>query len=157
MLSRVVQPVRCLIACCAIAAALSTTTSVALAAPDPGADVADLAQQYVGSPYHWGGISPAGFDCTGFVLWVYSQFGVSMPHNEAGELASGSSVASDDLQPGDILVFGNTYRRGLSHAGIYVGEGRFVHAADESHGVMISNLWDGYWGPRLVGASRPWQ
>ena len=78
-----------------------------------------------------------------------------MPHNEAGELASGRPVASDDLQPGDILVFADTYRRGLSHAGIYVGDGRFVHAVDESHGVMISNLWDGYWGPRLVGATRP--
>jgi len=77
-----------------------------------------------------------------------------MPHNEAGELASGAPVAPDDLQPGDILVFANTYRRGLSHAGICLGEGRFVHAADESHGVMISYLRDSYWGPRLVGASR---
>jgi len=164
VLSRVIHhvrrlAVRCALAAtlsvyCAVAAAPSFTASVALAAPDPGTEVADLAQQYVGSPYRWGGTSPAGFDCTGFVLWVYSQFGVAMPHNEAGELASGAPVASDDLQPGDILVFANTYRRGLSHAGIYLGDGRFVHAADESHGVMVSNLWDAYWGPRLVGASR---
>lgn len=155
MLSRVFQHVRRLAACCAIAAALSSTASVALAAPDPGAEVANLAEAYIGSPYRWGGTSPAGFDCTGFVLWVYGQFGVAMPHNEAGELDSGSSVDADDLRPGDVLVFANTYRRGLSHAGIYVGEGRFVHAADESHGVIISNLWDSYWGPRLVGATRP--
>ena len=58
------------------------------------------------------------------------------------------------LYVGDVLVFANTYRRGLSHAGIYLGDGRFVHAADESHGVMVSNLWDSYWGSRLVGASR---
>ncbi|HEX8968062.1 MAG TPA: NlpC/P60 family protein, partial [Chloroflexota bacterium] len=120
----------------------------------PGADVADLAEQYVGSPYRWGGSSPNGFDCTGFVMWVYSQFGISMPHNEAGQLASGAPVGTDDLQPGDVLVFANTYRRGLSHVGIYVGDGRFVHAADESHGVMVSNLWDSYWAVRLVGASR---
>ena len=119
-----------------------------------GNEVADLAEQYVGSPYRWGGASPGGFDCTGFVMWVYSQFGVSLPHNEAGQLASGESVNADDLQPGDVLVFANTYRRGLSHTGIYVGNGQFVHAADERHGVMVSALWDSYWGPRLVGAAR---
>jgi cell wall-associated NlpC family hydrolase len=119
-----------------------------------GNQVANLASQYVGSPYRWGGTSPSGFDCTGFVLWVYSQFGVDLPHNEAGQLASGPRVDADDLQPGDVLVFANTYRAGLSHVGIYLGDGRFVHAVDESHGVAVSNLWDGYWGPRFVGASR---
>jgi cell wall-associated NlpC family hydrolase len=151
-----------MVTCCACALVLSSSASVAFAAPDaaatpvrsPGADVADLAQQYVGSPYRWGGASPAGFDCTGFVMWVYSQFGIGLPHNEAGQLASGASVSADDLQPGDVLVFVNTYRRGLSHVGIYVGNGQFVHAVDERQGVLVSNLWDGYWGPRLVGASR---
>ncbi|MCA1644615.1 MAG: C40 family peptidase [Chloroflexi bacterium] len=133
--------------------ALSGATLVA-AAPDPGAQVADLAQQYVGSAYRWGGASPAGFDCTGFVMWIYGQLGVALPHDEAGQLASGPRIAADDLQPGDVLVFANTYRRGLSHVGIYVGDGRFVHAVDESHGVMVSSLWDSYWGPRFVGASR---
>jgi cell wall-associated NlpC family hydrolase len=57
---------------------------VAVAAPDPGSQVADLAQQYVGSRYAWGGSSPTGFDCTGFVMWVYGQFGVELPHNEVG-------------------------------------------------------------------------
>ena len=146
--------VRLFVACCVFALA-TLGASVASAAPDPGAEVADLAQQYVGSPYRWGGISPSGFDCTGFVLWVYSQFGVGLPHNEAGQLASGDRVGADDLQPGDILVFANTYRRGLSHVGIYLGDGRFVHAVDESHGVLVSNLWDSYWGPRFVAASRP--
>jgi cell wall-associated NlpC family hydrolase len=147
---------------CACAGLLSISASVAFAAPDAaplpvraaGADVADLAQQYVGSPYRWGGASPAGFDCTGFVMWVFSQFGVGLPHNEAGQLASGTAVSADDLQPGDVVVFANTYRRGLSHVGIYVGNGKFVHAVDERHGVLVSNLWDSYWGPRFVGASR---
>jgi cell wall-associated NlpC family hydrolase len=121
---------------------------------DPGLDLATFAEQYVGSPYRWGGASPAGFDCTGFVMWVYSQFGVALPHNEAGQLASGDRVSADELQPGDVLVFANTYRAGLSHTGIYVGNGEFVHAADERHGVTVSALWDSYWGPRLVGATR---
>ena len=153
MLPAVAQHIRRLAVCCVCVVALSGA-SVAAAAPDPGAQVADLAQQYVGSAYRWGGASPAGFDCTGFVMWVYSQYGVALPHNEAGQLASGSRVSADDLQPGDVLVFANTYRRGLSHVGIYIGDGQFVHAADERHGVLVSSLWDGYWGPRFVGASR---
>ncbi len=120
-----------------------------------GDQVANLAVAYVGTPYTWGGISPAGFDCTGFVLWVFAQFGQTLPHSEAGQLASGQPVGLDALRPGDVLVFANTYRAGLSHTGIYLGEGQFVHAADERHGVVVSAVWDGYWGPRLVAASRP--
>ena len=87
-------------------------------------------------------------------MWVYGQFGVSMPHNEAGQLSTGERVDANDLRPGDVLVFANTYRRGLSHVGIYLGDGRFVHAVDEAHGVQVSTLWDSYWAPRFVGASR---
>ena len=133
------------------------TDTAAITAPasdEPGTEVADVAEQFVGSPYRWGGTSPAGFDCTGFVLYVYSQFGVSLPHDEAGQLASGPRVSTDDLEPGDVLVFANTYRAGLSHTGIYIGDGLFVHAADERHGVMVSALWDSYWSGRLVGATR---
>jgi cell wall-associated NlpC family hydrolase len=135
--------------------ALCCTASVAAAAPAASGDqVATLAREYSGSRYVWGGTSPAGFDCTGFVQFVYSQFGIDLPHNEAGQLASGPRVGADELAPGDVLVFANTYRAGLSHVGIYLGDGQFVHAVDERHGVTVSNLWDGYWSPRLVGASR---
>jgi len=163
VLSFVAHTVRRLTMCCACVFTLfgaKVTTAAPAPAPAPapaaapGLQVADLAQQYVGSRYAWGGSSPSGFDCTGFVMWVFSQFGVALPHNEAGQLASGDQVDADQLQPGDVLVFANTYRRGLSHVGIYVGEGRFVHAVDERHGVLVSDLWDGYWGPRFVGASR---
>jgi len=143
----------CRLAVCALV--LFSTAAVASAAPAAsGSDVAELAQDYVGSRYVWGGTSPAGFDCTGFVQFVYSQFGINLPHNEAGQLASGPQVSADELQPGDVLVFTNTYRRGLSHVGIYLGEGQFVHAVDERHGVTVSTLWDGYWSPRFVGGSR---
>src|SRR5919197_862598 len=116
--------------------------------------VVAVARRYLGARYAWGGASPAGFDCSGFVMWVYSQFGVNLPHTEAGQLASGQPVSADDLQPGDIVVFADTYRGGLSHTGIYLGDGRFVHAGDEAHGVLVSKVWDSYWGPRFVGASR---
>ena len=114
MLSGVVPFVRRILVCFACSLVVGATASTALAAPaqspppivvPPGDEVADLAQQYVGSPYRWGGASPSGFDCTGFVVWVYSQFGVALPHNEAGQLASGPAVDADDLQPGDVLVF----------------------------------------------------
>jgi cell wall-associated NlpC family hydrolase len=133
------------------------TAAPAFAATDEaeaGQHLADFAQEYVGSRYVWGGTGPYGFDCTGFVQFVYGEFGISLPRNEAGQLASGERVSGDEVQPGDILVFANTYRRGLSHVGIYLGEGRFVHAVDEAHGVTVSNLWDSYWSPRFVGASR---
>jgi cell wall-associated NlpC family hydrolase len=165
VLSSVAYPdvLRLLVCCISTLALLSAGHGVVRAEPEaasmpvppaPGTEVADFAEQYVGSPYRWGGATPAGFDCSGFVMWVYSQFGVDLPHNEIGQLNSGPRIGPDDLEPGDVLVFSNTYRSGLSHTGIYVGDGRFVHAADERHGVVISNLWDGYWGPRLVGASR---
>ncbi|HLZ28968.1 MAG TPA: C40 family peptidase [Chloroflexota bacterium] len=139
---------------CALFSTFSTFGTAA-AAPASGTQVADLAEHYVGSRYIWGGASPTGFDCTGFVMWVFGQFAVSLPHNEAGQLASGASISADDLAPGDVVVFANTYRSGLSHVGIYVGDGQFVHAANESTGVIVNNLWDDYWGPRFVGASRP--
>ena len=139
---------------CALLGMVSAS-GVASAGSASGVQVAQLAQQYVGSRYVWGGVSPAGFDCTGFVLWVYAEFGVSLPRSEAGQLGSGGSISADNLQPGDVVVFANTYRSGLSHVGIYVGDGRFAHAANEASGVVVSNLWDDYWGPRFVGASRP--
>lgn len=119
-----------------------------------GSELVNLATELVGSPYRFGGTSPSGFDCSGFVMFVYSQFGISLPHTEAGQLASGPAVSADDLQPGDIVVFANTYQAGLSHSGIYVGDGRFVHAGNERSGVLVSSLWDGYWGQHFVGASR---
>ncbi|MDQ6672209.1 MAG: C40 family peptidase [Chloroflexota bacterium] len=154
MLSCLVKNVGLISVCCACIGTLCSS-NVASATPAPGIQVANLAQTYVGSRYVWGGSSPAGFDCTGFVMWVFGQFNVPLPHNEAGQLGSGASVSADDLQPGDVVVFANTYRRGLSHVGIYLGEGQFVHAVNETHGVMVNSLWDDYWGPHFVGASRP--
>ncbi len=121
----------------------------------PGVQVADIAEEQIGAPYVWGGTSPYGFDCTGFVTWVFGQLGLDLPRTEAGQLASGPRVGMDDLQPGDIVVFADTFRRGLSHTGVYVGGGQFVHAVDERHGVAVSTVWDVYWAQRFVGASRP--
>jgi cell wall-associated NlpC family hydrolase len=157
VLSTLAQFSRHIVVSCAFAATLLFAPSARandVEVGQPGEQLAELAQSQIGARYRWGGTSPAGFDCTGFVMWVYSQFGVEMPRSEAGQLATGQRVSADELAPGDLLVFANTYRAGLSHVGIYLGEGQFVHAVDERHGVAVSNLWDAYWAPRFVGASR---
>jgi cell wall-associated NlpC family hydrolase len=123
-----------------------------------GSAIAHTALQYVGYPYRWGGSSPStGFDCSGFVMFVFGTFGLELSHDQTGQLASGRHVALDELLPGDLLIFQNTYRRGPSHSGIYIGDGQFVHAATPRHGVTVSAMSDGYWGPRYYGAARPGQ
>jgi cell wall-associated NlpC family hydrolase len=122
-----------------------------------GERVAALALQYVGAPYRWGGTSPAGFDCSGLVRFVYAQVGVAVPHDVLGQLEASRRVAIDALLPGDVLVFRDTYRPGPSHSGIYLGDGRFVHAADERRGVTVNSIREGSWAARLHGASRPGQ
>jgi len=80
---------------------------------------------------------------------------VNVPRDLLGQLNAGRRVARDAALPGDVLVFRDTYKPGPSHAGLYLGDGRFIHAVDERHGVAISALSDGYWGPRFYGAGRP--
>lgn len=117
--------------------------------------VVSVAMSALGAPYRWGGVSPtSGFDCSGFVLWTFSQLGLSLPHNELGQLNAGARVGADELLPGDVVVFKNTYKPGPSHTGIFIGGGQFIHAADTPVGVVISNLWDSYWGPRFVAGVR---
>jgi peptidoglycan endopeptidase LytF/peptidoglycan endopeptidase LytE len=126
----------------------STPPSLAGAVP---ASVA-IALQYTGAPYQFGGSSPAGFDCSGFVSFVLSRAGKSIPRDIFGQYDAGSHPTS--LQPGDLVFFQNTYEYGLSHAGIYVGDGQFIHAIDESRGVGLSSLNDSYWSSKWYGATR---
>ena len=122
-----------------------------------GLEIAALAARYVGLPYRWGGASPAtGFDCSGFTWYVYKQAGIAIPnHDLKGQLGAGARIAKGDLQPGDLVFFQNTYKAGLSHAGVYVGEGVFVHAVDEHTSVAYGRLDSPYWRPRFFAGSRP--
>jgi cell wall-associated NlpC family hydrolase len=120
-----------------------------------GEKLAGKAREYVGHPYRWGGSSPnSGFDCSGFVMYVYGTAGLNMPRDFGAQLESGRSVERDQLAPGDLVVFKNTYKVGLSHAGVYVGDGQFVHAADEAYGVTISAMGASYWATRYAAAAR---
>lgn len=131
--------------------------SLARPAPysSPGEQLAGLAADLAGLPYSWGGVSPAtGFDCSGLVYYVHSQFGVTLGRDAAAQYGNGRVVPRGDLLPGDIVFFSDTYVGGISHDGIYLGDGRFVHAVQPGSGVRITSLGDGYWGPRYLGARR---
>lgn len=116
-----------------------------------GEAVVDYAKQFIGVPYRSGGTTPAGFDCSGYVSYVFKHFGIDLVHTAAGQYNAGPAVNKANLQPGD-LVFFNT-GGGISHSGIYVGNNQFIHAST-SQGVIISSLEDSYWAPKYRGANR---
>lgn len=121
-----------------------------------GETIAALALKYLGRPYVFGGSSPSGFDCSGFVWYVLKQSGTPVSRGLFGQYSSGSHPRLSQLQPGDLVFFENTYMPGLSHNGIYLGGGKFVHAVDEASGVAVSDINDSYWASRYYGATRPW-
>lgn len=126
------------------------------AASGGGASVVAKAMQYVGYPYVWGGTSPAGFDCSGFVYYVLKTTGNPVGRGMWEQFNGGPRVTAEDLQPGDAVFFANTYMPGLSHSGIYIGGGQFVNAGDESTGVTVSNMNSSYWSSRFVTGVRLW-
>jgi cell wall-associated NlpC family hydrolase len=112
------------------------------------ATAARLATRYLGAPYVWAGASPSGFDCSGLVMYAFSQVGVAVPHNAAQQFRLGTPVERDRLIPGDVVFFNQ-----LRHNGIYLGDGRFVHSTKPG-GVKIARLDDEWFRTRWVGARR---
>lgn len=111
------------------------------------------AKKYIGVPYVWGGESPSGFDCSGFVQYVFKVHGISLNRTTETQYKHGSYVSKSNLKPGDLVFFQNTYRAGISHVGIYIGNGQFIHASS-SKGVTISNLSSSYYTSHYYGARR---
>jgi cell wall-associated NlpC family hydrolase len=133
------------------AAAEEPETPSALPAPAPAryGGVVGIAMQYLGIPYLYGGSSPStGFDCSGFIMYVYAKVGVSLPHNAAAQYAYGTPVDRSQLQPGDLVFF-----NGLGHNGIYIGGGNFIHSPHTGDVVKISSL-SGWYDSTWVGARR---
>ena len=112
----------------------------------------NIAMRFGGVPYVWGGATPSGFDCSGFVQYVFAQISVNLPRTADVQYELGRKILQSDLQPGD-LVFFETYEPGASHDGIYVGDGKFI-AANSGTGVAVVSLDDSYWSTRYVGARR---
>jgi peptidoglycan DL-endopeptidase CwlO len=126
----------------------SSSAPPPVAPPPTHGGVVGIAMQYLGTPYVWGGASPGGFDCSGFVMYVYAQVGVSLPHSSYAQYGMGSPVSRSDLQPGDLVFFD-----GLGHVGIYVGGGSFIHSPHTGDVVKISSL-SGWYASTYVGARR---
>ena len=112
--------------------------------------------KFQGYRYVFGGTSPAGFDCSGFVYYIHSVSGAPVGRGMWQQYNGGAHIPISALQPGDTVFFANTYMPGLSHDGIYIGGGQFIHASDERTGVTISSLYTGYWQAHYVGATRLW-
>lgn len=119
-----------------------------------GAQIVAEAEKYLGIKYVYGGASPSGFDCSGLVYYVLTQVGFSPYRTPADQYKMGTAVAKTDLQPGDIVFFANTYGSGISHVGIYVGNGEFIHAPNSRSLVSYSSLTSGYWAEHYYGARR---
>ncbi len=117
--------------------------------PTQYSGVVGIAMQYLGVPYVWGGASPSGFDCSGFVMYVYAQVGVSLPHYTGAQWGMGIPVAYSDLQPGDLVFFD-----GLGHVGIYIGGGEFIHSPHTGDVVRIDSLSEAWYAATYDGARR---
>jgi cell wall-associated NlpC family hydrolase len=110
------------------------------------------ARKFLGVPYVWGGTSPTGFDCSGFVQYVYKQFGVNLPRISADQARAGKRVSFDRLQPGDLVAVDNSSRNnGADHIGIYIGNGLVINAPRPGRSVQIDRLdaFSGGWGVRI--------
>jgi cell wall-associated NlpC family hydrolase len=137
---------------------LTATTWANLAAGGgsaAGAELAELSMAYIGTPYVWAGVTPNGFDCSGFTYYLLNQvLGYDFSRVIEEQMASGYEVSIDALQPGDLIFFQNTYTWGLSHVGIYIGGGQMVSASGEHMAVGINDLNDPYWSARYLTARR---
>lgn len=112
-----------------------------------GDQIAATAKKFLGNRYVAGGTSPSGFDCSGFTTYVFRQHGISLPRTSGAQRGVGQSVSRANIQPGDILAYSG-------HVGIYIGNGQMIHASNPTRGVVIDNVFSGYYSGRLLSIRR---
>lgn len=126
---------------------VADTTSAPAPSVSKAQLVIDEAKKYIGTPYVWGGSTPAGFDCSGFTQYVFGKVGISIPRTVATQWSGLTAISTPN--PGDLVFFATT-TSGPSHVGIYLGNNQFIHAG--SNGITISNMTTSYWQPKYLGA-----
>ena len=120
-----------------------------------GQQVVEVAKQYIATPYVYGGSSPSGFDCSGFVKYIYSQFGINLNRIAADQANNGYAVSADAMLPGDIICFSNYVGGGyIGHVGIYVGDGNFIHSPRTGYTVCIESLSQTSYGNKIACVRR---
>ena len=128
------------------------TPSAAALKGTSGSSIVATAKKYIGVPYLWGGVTPGGFDCSGFVQYVYRLHGIQLPRTSSQQYQTGKSVSKANLQPGDLVFFATSFGS-VNHLGIYIGNNQFIHSGS-STGVTITSLSNSYWSAWYVGAKR---
>jgi cell wall-associated NlpC family hydrolase len=133
---------------------VAAATGYTQAQLDRGGRVARDAMNYRGAPYVWGATGKFGaFDCSGFCQYLYAKRGIRLPRTAKQQYGAGIPINRASLKTGD-LVFFNTDRGPITHVGMYIGEGRFIHAANPRRGVVTNHLTDAYYAKRFAGARR---
>ena len=131
-----------------------TTEPAASTSSALGDQIVALAKQYLGTPYVLGGNGPSSFDCSGFTKYIYAQFGYSLNRTATDQLQNGVSVSRDELQPGDLVFFKYNTSKPVSHVGIYIGNGEFIHASTNRYMVQIDQMNTGHYANVYVYARR---
>ncbi len=135
-----------------VAEPVATAPISARTLPDPHSGL-NIARDMLGTPYRYGGASPAGFDCSGLVYYSYRKAGINVPRTSSEQFRQSERVRLSDLRPGDLIFF-RLLQDKPSHVGIYTGGGRFIHAPSGGKRVSYASLTDPYWEARVIGAGR---
>lgn len=136
------------------AASSQAAASVVTSGSGRGQALVNTAMRYLGTPYRWGGTSPSGFDCSGLVQYVCRANGISVPRVAASQRGAGTYISRENLQPGDLVFFSNG--GGISHVGIYAGNGNMVHAPHTGDVVKVASINSSYRVSHYAGAVRVW-
>ena len=138
----------------ASSSATTTETSASSTGSATGSQLVAKAKQYLGCKYVYGAAGPSTFDCSGFTMYIYKQYGISLPHTATGQSYKGTYVSRANLAPGDLVIINDRANSSIGHVGIYIGGNQMIHASSGSGKVIISSLSESYYNTRYNTARR---